>query len=45
MTFFFFWFFEIGFHCVTVLDVLELALVDQAGFELTEIHLPLIPEC
>ncbi|KAM7319942.1 hypothetical protein ACRRTK_020385 [Alexandromys fortis] len=25
--------------------VLELALVDQAGLELTEIHLPLPPEC
>ena len=38
---------EIGFLCVTVLAVLELALVDQAGLKLTEIHLPLPlpPEC
>ena len=25
--------------------VLELALVDQAGLKLTEIHLPLLPKC
>ena len=28
-----------------VLAVLELTCVDQAGFELTEIHLPLLPQC
>ena len=39
------WFFETGFLCVTVLAVLELAFVDQAGLELTKIHLPLLPEC
>ena len=33
-------FFETGFLCVA-LAVLELALVDQAGLELTEICLPL----
>ena len=38
-----FWFFKTGFLCVTVLAVLELALVDQSGLELTEIHLPLPP--
>ena len=30
---------------VALVPVLELALVDQAGLELTEIHLPLPPEC
>ena len=34
-----------GFFCVIVLTVLELALVDQAGFKLTGICLPLPPEC
>ena len=34
-------FFETGFLCITVLAVLELAPVDQAGLELTEICLPL----
>ena len=34
-----------GFLCVTVLTVLELALVDQAGLELTDISLPLPPKC
>ena len=41
---FFFSFFsysETGFLCVTVLAVLELALVDQAGLELMNIYLPL----
>ena len=38
-------FFKTGFPCVTVLAVLELALVDQAGLKHTEIHLPLTPEC
>ena len=37
LLFWFFGFFETGFLCVTVLTVLELALVDQAGLELTEI--------
>ena len=41
----FFWIFEAGFLCVTALAVFELALVDQAGLELTEICLPLPPEC
>ena len=36
---------EMGFLCVTVLAVLELALVDQADLELTEIHLPLPSRC
>ena len=36
--------FETGFLRVTVLVVLELALVDQADLELTEICLPLPPE-
>ncbi|EGV95667.1 hypothetical protein I79_001264 [Cricetulus griseus] len=31
--------------CVAVEPVLELALVDQAGFKLTEILLLLPPEC
>ena len=30
---------------VALVPVLELDLVDQAGPELTEIHLPLPPEC
>ena len=30
---------------VALEPVLELALVNQAGLELTEIHLPLTPEC
>ena len=30
--------FQTGFLCETVLAVLNLALVDQAGLELTEIH-------
>ena len=38
-------FFETGFFCVALEPVLELALVDQAGLELTEICLPLPPEC
>ena len=38
-------FFETRFLYVTALAVLELAFVDQAGFELTEICLPLPPEC
>ena len=37
--------FETGFLCVTVLFVLELALVDQAGLEITETCLPLPPKC
>ena len=36
---------EIGFLCVTALAVLELALVDKAGLELTEICLLLPLEC
>ena len=35
--------FERAFLCLEA--VLELALVDQAGLELTEIQLPLPPEC
>ena len=38
-------FFETGFLCVTVLTVLELALVDQASLKLTEIHMPPPPGC
>jgi hypothetical protein len=36
-----------GFPCVTALVVLELALlfVNQTGLKLTEIHLPLSPDC
>ena len=34
-----------GFLCVTTLAILELALVEQAGLEFTEICLPLPPEC
>ena len=41
----FFLFFETGFLCVALEPVLELAIVDQAGLELREIHLPLPPEC
>ncbi|KAL6070617.1 hypothetical protein STEG23_013801 [Scotinomys teguina] len=37
-------FFKIGFHYVA-LTVVELIFVDQAGLELTEIHLPLPSEC
>ena len=37
-------FFDTGFLCVTALAVLELVLVDQAGLELTETHLPLPPK-
>ena len=36
----FFLIFDTGFPCVTVLAILELALVDQASLELTEICLP-----
>ena len=43
-TFFFFYFSRQGFS-VALEPVLELALVDQAGLELTKIHLPLPPEC
>ena len=51
-TFFFYYFFNFfifyfsrqGFS-VALEPVLELALVDQAGLELTEIRLPLPPEC
>ena len=42
--FFLFGFSRQGFS-VALLPVLELALVDQAGHELTEIPLPLPPEC
>ena len=42
--FFYFSFFKTGIFCVTAPDVLELAFVDQAGLELTEICLPLSPE-
>ena len=35
--------FETGFLCVTALAVLELALEDQAGLKLTEIHLFCLP--
>ena len=38
------WFFEIGFLYVVLEPVLELSL-DQAGLELTEIYLPLLPKC
>ena len=40
-----FFFFETGFLCVTVLAVPELVLVNQAGLELIEIHLSLLPGC
>ena len=39
-----FWFSRQGFS-VVLEPVLELALVDQTGLELTEIRLPLPPEC
>ena len=42
--FFIFYFSSQGFS-VALEPVLELALVDQAGLELTKIHLPLPPEC
>ena len=35
----------VSFLCRTVLAVLELGFVDQAGLELPSIHLPLPPEC
>ena len=38
-------FFKMGFLCVALELVLELALIDQAGLELTEILLLLPPEC
>ena len=38
-------YFETEFLCVIALTDLELVLVDQAGLELTEIGLPLPPEC
>ena len=38
-------FFETGFLCVDLVPILELALVDQAGLELTEICLLLPPQC
>lgn len=41
--FFLFFFFKTGSHYVA-LGILELR-VEQAGFELTEISLPLAPEC
>ena len=41
---FVFFFSRQGFS-VALEPVLELALVDQAGLELTKIHLPLPPEC
>ena len=40
----FFWYFRQGFSVLLEL-VLELALVDHAGLKLTEIRLPLTPEC
>ena len=40
-----FFVFEIWVLCVALVSVLELALVDQAGLELIEIHLPLPPKC
>ena len=43
-SFFSFGFSRQGFSVASV-PVLELALVDQAGLELPEIHLPLPPEC
>ena len=45
MLFFILFCFGAGVLCVTTLAVLELAPVDQAGLELTEVHLPLTPEC
>ena len=44
LIFLFFYFSRQGFS-VALEPVLELALVDQAGLELTKIHLPLPPEC
>ena len=38
-------FFETGFLCRFLVPVLELALLDLAGLELTEIRLPLPPDC
>lgn len=35
---------ETGFLCTTALTILEL-FVDQVGLDLTELHLPLPPEC
>ena len=40
-----FCFFETGFLCAALEPVLELALEDQAGLELTEIQLSLLLEC
>ena len=37
--------FETEFLCIALEPVLELALVNKAGLELTEILLPLPPEC
>ena len=42
---FIYWFFEAGYLCVALVPVLELALVDQVSLKLTEIRLPLPPEC
>ena len=39
------WFFETGLFCTALEPVLELTLVDQASLELTEILLPLPPQC
>ena len=41
--YFFVFVFETGFLCVTVLAVLELALIDQAGLEFTEIRCLCLP--
>ena len=38
------YFYETEILCVTVLIVLKIAFVDQAGLEFTEIHLSLPPE-
>ena len=40
-----FCFVETGFLSVALVPAVELALVDQAGLKLTEIWLPLPPEC
>ena len=40
-----FLFLKTRFFCITALGVLEVRLVDQAGFELTEIYIPLPPKC
>ena len=45
LVFFFFLVFKTGFRCSFLEPVLELALVDQVGLELTEICLPLPPQC